>query len=110
VKFAGRCPKLPLRIKGNDLPEEDKIFQHGESYVKTIKKSIAEELNEKLVVGKVDAVIDPRAMMIHFQVADITDAAVVRSVRLDVLTLFAEPHAIIYRAVENGQICSQMLK
>jgi hypothetical protein len=46
----------------------------------------------------------------HLQIADIADGAMMRTIRLDVLALLTEPHAVVDRAIEYRQIRRQMLQ
>jgi len=72
--------------------------QRGESHIQAVDEGVAQEQYKVLVVVEVDAVVHPGAVVVHFQHAAAAHAAVVRSVRLDDLTLFAEPHRAVHCA------------
>jgi len=92
------------------FPEKYKVFQHGECYIEAIKKSISQEENEEFVVGKVNAIVDPWAMVIHFTDTFVANAAMMSSVRLHMLTFLTKSNAIIYSTIKNGKIGCEMLK
>ena len=66
--------------------------QGREGYKNAVGECISKEKNEKFVVWKSYAVVNPRAMVIHFSDTDSTDATVVASVWFDMCTFIAVPH------------------
>lgn len=51
--------------------------EHG---VRTGAEGVEDEEEEVLVVSNSDAIVDPRAVVVHFDYASFTDAAMMRSI------------------------------
>lgn len=61
----GSCASLGSRIAtATHPPEQNEILQHGKGNVDTVQKAVKQEKDEELVIGKVDAVVNPRTMVI----------------------------------------------
>lgn len=45
-------------------PEQNEVLQHGEGHEDAVQKPVEQEKNEELVVGKIDAIVNPRTMVI----------------------------------------------
>jgi hypothetical protein len=85
--------------------------QHGKDDGRSVKETKVSRENESQSRKRKSATNNcDNDQLTHLQVADIADGAVVRTIRLDVLALLAEPHAIVDRAVEYRQIRRQMLQ
>lgn len=68
--------------KSNYLPKSNEVRQTRRHDEQTVEECIAEEKHEELVIVEADAIVDPRAVVVHLEHASRADAAVVRPVRL----------------------------
>ena len=72
-------------------PKFHKVLQIATRQEDGVQQSVAQEQHEKLVIVEGHAVVDPGAMVVHFEDAGATDGAVMASIGLDSLTFVAVP-------------------
>eukprot|EP01139_Manchomonas_bermudensis_P024513 Amastigsp_a842849_40.p2 type:complete len:117 gc:universal Amastigsp_a842849_40:241-591(+) len=89
------CPRL------DDVAEQKR--QQTEGCVAAKQRAVRNEQHEELVVPVAHAVVDPRAVVIHFQDADTADRAVVRAVRLERRTLAAVSELAVRSALKDDR-------
>lgn len=70
-------------------PEFDEILDDCGTNDYAVQRSVGQEQNEVFVVGESDTVIDPGAVMVHFQHTRLTGRAVMAAVGFDDLAVVA---------------------
>lgn len=98
---AGKSAKAASKphFSSTHTPDHLHVHDRREGNVQTVEQGVPEEQDEVLVVGEVDAVVHPRAVMVQLEYAHAANATVVRPVRFDQATLFAEAN----RRVEGAR-------
>lgn len=84
-------------------PEENEILERRERHKNTVCQCVSEKQDEELVIGKTDAIVHPRTMMIHLQHAPATQRTVVGPVRFDSLTSITVTHFSRQGSTLHGQ-------
>lgn len=69
-----------------------------EGNVQAVDQCISQKQYKEFVIEKVNAIVHPGTMMIHFQHTATADAAMMRSVRFDDFTFITKPHRTVHCA------------
>ena len=95
---AARLERLQL------CPKFHKVLERRGRHIDAVGGRVAQKEDEELVVVVAHTIVHPWAVVVHFEHARLTNAAVVRTVGLDAFALVTEANAAAVGAIEQRQV------